>query len=433
MSHNPFFTWDVFMRWTLRFCLLMLTLWVAACGGGGHPVAPPTDFKVQAVGDTQVTLNWTSQPGVDYWVWFAPGTAMDDKNYDRANAWTKVSPPFVLKGTKSGQALVNGTTYSFTINARVGDAPGGAPAPIVTATPRLAGQTWSAGPDVNGQTLRGVTSAALTTGVMLVGVGDSGQVQVSTDNVKWTVLSSSSTSKQLNDVLYAYGKFIAVGAGGTIIYSSDGQVWTAAVSQSAQDLNALYYNGSRLVAVGQGGTVLTSTDGVSWKAVAVDGLMQNLAAVTYSSSGYWLAAGSGGAVYSSTDGLSWKAIAMPTEFAAATWKSAAVLARSVTSGSTLATLYVSALVGQSGQIATSTDGVTWSQASLVASSTNLNKVVSLAGQFMAVGDGGAIFNSPDGVTWTARESYISVPLRSVLRFDNAYTVYGQSGVTAISR
>jgi photosystem II stability/assembly factor-like uncharacterized protein len=138
-------------------------------------------------------------------------------------------------------------------------------------------------------------------------------------------------------------------------------------------------------------------------------------------------------VYSSTDGLSWKAIAMPTEFAAATWKSAAVLARSVTSGSTLATLYVSALVGQSGQIATSTDGVTWSQASLVASSTNLNKVVSLAGQFMAVGDGGAIFNSPDGVTWTARESYISVPLRSVLRFDNAYTVYGQSGVTAISR
>lgn len=428
------------MRWIRCFGLLVLSVFVASCGGNGHPVAPPTDFAVQEVGDTQVTLNWTAEPGVSYWVWFAPGTTMTTQNYDKTanvQAWTLVTPPFVLKGSKSGIALTNGTTYSFSVNARTGDAPGGAPAAIVTATPRMSGTTWSAGPDVKGATLRGVTSATLVTGLAMVGVGDAGRVLTSTDNVTWTAVPTSVTSNQLNDVVFAYNKFIAVGAGGTIVYSEDGQTWTAANSPVTQGLNAVFFNGARLTAVGQGGAVLTSTDGVSWKVLAVDGLTQDLNTVTWSSAGYWLAAGASGALYTSADGQAWSAVALtgvPASAASAQWRSAATLATTVTSGTTVSTQYVTALAGQAGQMMTSLDGKTWTLVSAaVGTSANLNKILASNGQFLVAGDAGTILTSPDGSVWTSRLSSGAAPFYGLTRFANAYTAYGQGGVTAISR
>jgi len=424
------------MRW-IRFVLVLWCVVVASCGGNGHSVAPPSDLVVQETGDTQVTLNWTAQPGVNYWVWFAPGTAMDAQNYDKTagvSAWTNVTPPFVLKGTKSGVALTNETTYSFTVNARTGSGPGGNPANIVTAVPRLAGQNWAAGPDVKGHALRAVTYATLSTGLLMVGVGDAGKVLTSADNQTWTEVASSGTTYQLKDVAYAYGKYIAVGDAGTIIYSADGVSWTAARSPVTQNLTAVFYNGSRLTAVGQGGTVLTSTDGASWTAVVVNGLTQDLNAVTYSLSGYWLAAGASGVVYTSTDGLAWSTVSVPAEFANAYWKSAAVLTRTVTSGTTVTTTYLTALVGHSGQLMTSTDGVAWTSASAaLGASLNLNKVIASTGQLMVVGDSGAVFTSPDGGVWTRRFPPSVVSLLTVIRYNNTYTAYGQSGVTVSSK
>lgn len=423
------------MRWIRCFSLLVLSVLVASCGGNGHSVAPPTDFAVQDLGDTQVTLNWTAQPGVDYWVWFAPGTAMTALNYDKTtgvNAWTNVTPPFTLKGTKSGLALVNGTNYSFTINARTGSAPGGAPAGIVTAAPRLAGEKWTAGPDVKGHTVRAVSFTTLTTGVVVVALGDGGKVLTSADNKSWTEVTSSGTSNQLRDVVFAYNKFIAVGDSGTIIYSADGQTWTAAKSPVVQGLNAVFYNGSRLTAVGQGGTVLTSTDGVSWSVVSVAGLTQDMNALTYSPGGYWLAAGASGAVYTSTDGQTWAAVTTPV--VAAHWKSAAVLTHTVTSGTTVSTSYVTALVGASGQVMTSLDGKTWTDVSAsLGTSAGLNKIMASAGQFMVVGDVGTVFTSSDGAVWTQRNVLTNAALIGLTRFANAYTAYGQGGVTVISR
>ncbi|MFO0009493.1 MAG: hypothetical protein ACK540_08770, partial [Betaproteobacteria bacterium] len=49
---------------------------LAACGGSkGDPAAPPTNVAVKA-GDGRVTVTFNGQAGVDYWIFFAPGTGL---------------------------------------------------------------------------------------------------------------------------------------------------------------------------------------------------------------------------------------------------------------------------------------------------------------------------------------------------------------------
>ena len=58
--------------------------------------------------------------------------------------------------------------------------------------------------------------------------------------------------------------FIAVGAQGTLLTSSDGESWTAQTSGTSNNLRAVAYGNSTLVTVGSSGTILTSSDGTSW-------------------------------------------------------------------------------------------------------------------------------------------------------------------------
>ena len=58
--------------------------------------------------------------------------------------------------------------------------------------------------------------------------------------------------------------YVAVGAGGTILASSDGTAWATQTSGTTTRLNGVSYVNSTFVAVGAGGTILTSSDGTSW-------------------------------------------------------------------------------------------------------------------------------------------------------------------------
>jgi hypothetical protein len=63
--------------------------------------------------------------------------------------------------------------------------------------------------------------------------------------------SSSSTDS-------SSGLFIAVGASGTLLTSSDGTTWTAQTSGTSNNLRSVAYDGSsKLVAVGYSGTIIT--------------------------------------------------------------------------------------------------------------------------------------------------------------------------------
>ena len=81
-------------------------------------------------------------------------------------------------------------------------------------------------------------------------------------------------------IKYVAVKYVAVGAGGTILTSSDGISWTSRTSGTSQPLTGISYGGSTFVAVGASGTILTSSDGTSWTS-RTSGTSQALSGVSY--------------------------------------------------------------------------------------------------------------------------------------------------------
>jgi hypothetical protein len=494
-DNSNFRTEIVAMRW-IRYSALLLSVLLAACGGKGQSASPPTDLTVQSNGDTQVTLNWTAQPGVQYWVLCAPGDVIDSKSWastvggnaysssrdgagiyngDTSLAGQLVTPPFNVTG------LRNDVKYAFTVNARTNGGPGGLGATPVTQTPRLAGQNWaSLGALPNGPTIRSLTYGAVASPLnsayaayLFVAVGDGGALYTSADNQKTWVsrsLPAAAAGVQLNDVTYAYGRFVAVGNSGTIVYSTDGVTWTASTVNSTAslgniNLKSLTFSGATLMAVGQGGTVLTSGDGITWTAQNTN-ITQNLNAVAFSSgwtttiptsvtvAAFWVAVGDGGSVYSSVDGVTWTAMNTGLESVTGAWRGVSILKDQTSTldcglGSpavtSISTSYFIALVGDDGKVATAGPTLTWSLNTLDGA-PRLNRVISPSGQFLAVGDGGAVYTgnlNADAslVSWSKRNSGSSSNLYGLIRYgkdagltySNSYLAYGQAGVSLYSR
>lgn len=109
------------------------------------------------------------------------------------------------------------------------------------------------------------------TGVNLVVCRRSGNIAYATPaNARagtWTA-PSSGTANDLNAVVSdGAGTVVAVGLSGTITRSIDhGATWATQTSGTANDLLGATYTGTEYIAVGASGTVITSTDGATWSA-----------------------------------------------------------------------------------------------------------------------------------------------------------------------
>ena len=86
------------------------------------------------------------------------------------------------------------------------------------------------------------------------------------DSAGNTLSSQYETSSGFTTVSSSGGKFVAVGASGTIITSSDnGTSWNSMTSGISKLLNEVTYGNSIFVTVGYGGTILTSSvNGTTW-------------------------------------------------------------------------------------------------------------------------------------------------------------------------
>lgn len=114
--------------------LLMATL-LGACGGGGSSAPAPTGGITATAGDSQVTITWAADAGVDYWLMYAAtATAIDMKSPPGNHVWVTsgVTSPLVITG------LTNGVAYSFAMDGRIGGGSGGTQTPSVSATPAAA-------------------------------------------------------------------------------------------------------------------------------------------------------------------------------------------------------------------------------------------------------------------------------------------------------
>lgn len=174
------------------------------------------------------------------------------------------------------------------------------------------GTTWAT--QASGTTARLNGGASLSFGGFIA-VGDAGTVVTSTSGTSWT-LASAGTAANLHAVTLGSNAFVAVGANGTIVTSTDGVTWTPAVSGTTADLRGVAYTTTSTlvgdtilvqnvyVAVGANGTVLRSSDAATWTPLAPLS-PHDLTAVVYG--GQFVAVGKSGVIFTSTDGTSWTA------------------------------------------------------------------------------------------------------------------------------
>ena len=403
------------------FAALLVAVLVAACGGGSS-APPPTGGITVKPGDGTATVTWTMEPDVQYWVFYAPVSTnfpvvstTDWINIPGAQAFINVKSPFVVSG------LVNGYQYSFTINARKGDGPGGPGATAVTALPRPAGTVWAKGGDSGTNTLRAMTygMGADTLGYYLA-MGDNGSAYKSNTGLTWTAVPTATTT-QINANIYTLTRFMAVGNAGTIVYSTDMTTWTNAVSNTTENLNAITSNGVLAVAVGNGGVIRTSPDGINWTAATTVPTTQNLYGVTYAANGYWAAVGAGGTILTSTNGSVWTQQASGTT---ANLRSATVQ---------IISTYVMVAVGDAGTVLLSADnGTTWTTQT-TGLTGNLLAVSSSSSQLLAVGAGGLVARSVDGKAWTTSVSGTTADLYAVMPGLAQYVAIGAGGTNINSQ
>ncbi len=206
--------------------------------------------------------------------------------------------------------------------------------------------------------------------------------------------------KTLNSVCYGGGKFVAVGQGGAIFASSDGENWKDYTGLNADetggaDLNSVCYGKEVFVAVGMG-KIITSTDGISWKSNEPGPeKFISISAVCFGRDTF-IAFGSDKSCLISSDGITWSAAAMPPEHnisSACRYENGFVAVGDINMD--YGTLYS----------AVSDNGSEWTEkfTEVYSSSCFLNSICRGGGNFVAVGDGGYILTTEDGNSWRTVE------------------------------
>jgi photosystem II stability/assembly factor-like uncharacterized protein len=242
------------------------------------------------------------------------------------------------------------------------------------------------------------------------------------DGANWTVLTPARS--YINGVVSDNrGRFVAVGANGTIIRSSDGGAsWEPMASGSEEILQSVAWDDAGLfVAVGGNGTILSSSDGGDTWQAGNSGTTDALLSVATDREGTWVAGGPQGLIVYSHDG-------------ATTWAIASTGMGGHVNGLTYVADGRWVAVGLLGKAAYSTDGGrTWTVSNAPTRKT-LEAVASDGANVVAVGWDGAVVRSQDGgETWTAGESGTTQRLRGLaLGRDGALVAVGWRGTAALS-
>jgi hypothetical protein len=213
---------------------------------------------------------------------------------------------------------------------------------------------------------------------------------------KWTLRHQDPPPPPLNldglgGIVHGNGLFVAVGNGGAIVTSADGESWTRQVSGTNGALSDVTYGKGRFLAVSGSGP-LTSVDGTNW----ARGTGPAMTSIQFINGGFVGASANGlsaGSIYFSEDGAVWRSI------------SVAAAATSVTHGNGV---YVAVgLTGFPRQLVslTSPDGSAWTLRDVAV--TNRIPfaffppfVTFVNDRFYATASEGVILTSPDGVSWT---------------------------------
>lgn len=208
-------------------------------------------------------------------------------------------------------------------------------------------------------------------------------------------IHDSGTVETLNAVASARGGFLAVGADGGILSSSDGVEWQTVRSADGTELRALAASPGKWVAVGDGGMIVTSEDGLVWSSPVASGTTSAIHDVTYGG-GWMLAVTADGRALFSHDGLEWTSsgVISPGAFSRASDPAA------LTTAAYLNGVYF--VAGEEGNVYASADREEWNQVLHLVGA--VERLFSYDGQLLAATSETLHSSSTGTRGWTQRDN-----------------------------
>lgn len=239
--------------------------------------------------------------------------------------------------------------------------------------------------------------------------------------VRW----SNVETRKVYASIWAASQWVAVGEGGMIITSPDGESWTQRNSGTSVDLKGISFSAGTLMVVGNAVSLISTDRGQSWsiKTSFPKGSLLisvgNLNCCSWIGDSFLVGGNASFIGLISSDGLSYTEFSKPSSsfniYGALKHGSLYV---AVGSGSTTTNIY------------TSSAGSTWTGISSGASA--LRGLASSGDLLVAVGDGGTILTSSTGATWTSRSSGVTSNLLGVIWTGTQFIAFGVNGVVLTS-
>jgi hypothetical protein len=268
-----------------------------------------------------------------------------------------------------------------------------------------------------------------------VAAGDAGKLFTAPSSdgggVTWTTRTSNFGTKNIFDVQFGNGKFIAIGAQGTMTVSTAVTNWTPVTGQppnnASYTLDCLVYSNGVWIMAGDNGIstlIWTSADnGVTWTARTVPSPLGDSAdsqlhlpyAIDAMNGVVVVAVTYGKFLVSNDNGTTWNIVDLGI-------------------GNVIITA-VKALNGilfagtTTGRIFTSTNGTTWNEvATTIPSTSNINDFSYAKGVYILVTSDGTTWTSIDGTTWSRVLGFpIVTPLRSLVTDGKYFIAAGDQG------
>lgn len=219
------------------------------------------------------------------------------------------------------------------------------------------------------------------------GVGFIGCAAVSTDGVNF-INTKNLFPSNFWGINYGNSLWVAGSVLGQVYTSTDALTWTQRTTNANNTVQALLYT-TKWVGAGDAGTLQTSTNAIAWVNQTTP-TTSSIYCLAYGNSLH-VYGGQGGTLATSTDAVTWTARTSGTTSTIAT----------MTYG---ASVYVYGAVG--GVIASSTNATTWTVRTSGTTST-VNNMIYANSLFVYCTSGGGIGTSTDGTTWTARTSGVT--------------------------
>lgn len=222
----------------------------------------------------------------------------------------------------------------------------------------------------------------------------------------------------------ALAGWVAVGAKGTILNSSDGITWLEADSDTTETLRGVDFDGvDTWAASGQSGTVVRSNDAQNWMQ-QISGNDDALWSTVFEG-GQWIVSGGRGRILTSPDGIAWTSVNSNFSFT--------LFDIAYNQNNLYA---IAGDLGIATTVLTSPDATTWTQ-----KPPQPNNAEGLYGItydntiWIAVGDKGKILTTsdPDSRSWTEQPSGTDTDLRDIVyNGTDLYIVVGREGAILTS-